>query len=180
MSEDTEQISCTVEVPTKTPAQESTSSEPSIPHEESTSNLTSPNTPSLHTPSIPILSPQTSLSLPTTSLPLLSPQCEEDDVTHSNMTTPSLPSLSPALTRLSTPLPPSTLLSPLPARKIKETRRESGEGKLLRPDPMMSQPLSVLIPSEGKSRKRTSPRSNKGLKEDSTTSQSPVSSECAR
>ena len=127
----------------------------------------------LNTP-LPVLSPLVPRSLPVLSpqinLPILSPQDGEDHA-HSNMTTPSLPSLSPAPSRqLYTPVPPSSLaqpsslVSPQPQRVKKEERRDSGEGKLMRPDPLMSKPLSVFIPSEGtKAGKRTSPRSNKGL-----------------
>ena len=111
-----------------------------------TSGPTTPSLPILSplaTPSIPTLSPHTNPATP--SLPVLSPQVSDDG--HSNLTTPSLPSLSPAipprqLQQLSTPpVPPSPLLSPPPPPpppKRMEGRRESGEGKLMRPDPLMS------------------------------------------
>ena len=121
-----------------------------------------------NTPSLPILSPLTTTNSPglaTPSLPVLSPQVNTEGgptTTHSNMTTPSLPSLSPSSTLPTTVLP--ALLSPpgaAAARIRKEgRRRDSGEGKLMRPDPEMATPLSVLIPP-ARARatpKRSSPR----------------------
>ena len=142
-----------------------------------------------HTPTIPELSPHintgSSSLLPTpntSSLPLLSPQVVRNinhEDTHSTLTTPSLPSLSPAVTP-GTTLPiqqqlsnsplavvqaPTTISSGSPpvltavtsttkvGKSIGESRRESGEGKLMRPDPDLSQPLSVMIPTPQGQRK---------------------------
>ena len=86
----------------------------------------------LSTPSLPTATPT-----PTPSLPLLSPH-ETVEESHSNMTTPSLPSLSPAPPSLS----PAT--SSLPRRPDGILPRRQPTQSLL--DPSVSGPLSVLIP----------------------------------
>ena len=102
---------------------------------------------------------------PTPSLPILSPHDGTDDYNHSNMTTPSLPSLSPAINRR-TPLPNSLCnspslpsLSPAPSKlpeqhAIKLPKRPEGilprrlqTMKMMQMDPSKSTPLSVEIPS---------------------------------
>ena len=79
-------------------------------------------------PSLSLMSPPpTSLTAtPTPSLPLLSPQC---DGRASTVTTPSLPSLSPAmplLSRHSTPLPHSPCLPDLSPQEHRLPRRPEG------------------------------------------------------
>ena len=111
------------------------------------------------TPSLPILSPHFNTSNPALS---------KTEDPHSAMSTPSLPTLSPAIKLPPNPhnlkseiasitaqthvsqSPPSVMTVVKP---VGESRRESGEGKLMRPDPDLSQPLSVMIPTPRGQRK---------------------------
>ena len=47
-------------------------------------------------------------------------------------------------------------------KPVGESRRESGEGKLMRPDPDLSQPLSVMIPTPRGQRKSVSAKPRSG------------------
>ena len=89
----------------------------------------------------------------TPSLPLLSPH-ETVEESHSNMTTPSLPSLSPAL-RHSPSLSPAL---PLPRRPDGILPRRPPTQAML--DPAVSSPLSVLIPAANQLNSYKSSQSN--------------------